>query len=125
MTGRESLIATLPIGYADGYSHALSNQGEVLVHGKRAPIVGRVCMDYIMVDVTEVSRVSVGDEVVLLGRQGNERITAEEIAEKIHTIPYVVLCSVGKRVPRVYPESRRAYHPTWSRAAHRRASKIR
>jgi alanine racemase len=99
---RESLIATLPIGYADGYSRHLSNHGEVLIHGKRAPVVGKVCMDFIMVDVTGISRVSAGDEVILMGRQGKERITPEEIAEKIKSISYEVLCSIGKRVPRVY-----------------------
>ncbi len=99
---RKSLIATLPIGYADGYNHHLSNHGEVLIHGKRAPVVGKVCMDFIMVDVTDIPRVSVGDEVVLMGRQGKEQITPEEIAEKINSISYEVLCSIGKRVPRVY-----------------------
>jgi alanine racemase len=99
---RKSLIATLPIGYADGYSHHLSNLGEVLIHGKRAPVAGKVCMDFIMVDVTHIPRVAVGDEVVLMGRQGKERITPEEIAEKIDSISYEVLCSIGKRVPRIY-----------------------
>ncbi len=99
---RESLIATLPIGYADGYSRRLSNQGEVLIHGRRAPVVGKVCMDFTMVDVTDIPRVSEGDEVILMGRQGNERITPEEIADKIDSIPYEVLCSIGKRVPRIY-----------------------
>jgi alanine racemase len=99
---RKSLIATLPIGYADGYSRHLSNHGEVLIHGKRAPVVGKVCMDFIMVDVTDIPRVSVGDEVVLIGRQGKERITPEEIAEKINSISYEVLCLIGKRVPRIY-----------------------
>jgi alanine racemase len=103
-TKRESLIATLPIGYADGYSRHLSNHGEVLIHGKRAPIVGKVCMDFIMVDVTDIPHVSVGDEVILMGRQGKEQITAEEIAEKINSISYEVLCLIGKRVPRVYKE---------------------
>ena len=101
---RKSLIATLPIGYADGYSHHLSNHGEVLIHGKRAPVVGKVCMDFIMVDVTHIPRVSVGDEVILMGRQGKEQITPEEIAEKINSISYEVLCSIGKRVPRVYKD---------------------
>jgi len=103
-TKRESLIATLPIGYADGYSHHLSNHGEVLIHGKRAPVVGKVCMDFIMVDVTDISHVSVGDEVILIGKQGKEQITAEEIAEKINSISYEVLCLIGKRVPRIYKE---------------------
>jgi len=99
---RESLIATLPIGYADGYSRHLSNHGEVLIHGKRVPVVGKICMDFIMVDVTDIPRVSAGDEVVLMGRQGKEQITPEEIAEKINSISYEVLCLIGKRVPRIY-----------------------
>jgi alanine racemase len=103
-TKRESLIATLPIGYADGYSRHLSNHGEVLIHGKRAPVVGKVCMDFIMVDVTDIPRISVGDEVILMGKQGKERITPEEIAEKINSISYEVLCSIGKRVPRIYKD---------------------
>src|SRR3989304_8550039 len=102
VTQRESLIATLPIGYADGYSRHLSNHGEVLIHGKRAPIVGKVCMDFIMVDVTDIPRVSVGDEVILMGKQGRGQITAEEIAEKIKSISYEVLVLIGKRVPRSY-----------------------
>lgn len=103
-TKRESLVATLPIGYADGYSRHLSNHGEVLIHGKRAPVVGKVCMDFIMVDVTDIPRVSVGDEVILMGKQGREQVTPEEIAEKINSISYEVLCSIGKRVPRVYKD---------------------
>jgi len=99
---RESLIATLPIGYADGYSRRLSNRGEVLIHGRRAPVVGKVCMDFIMVDVTDIPHVSLGDEVVLMGKQGKEEITPEEIADKIDSIPYEVLCSIGKRVRRIY-----------------------
>jgi alanine racemase len=102
VTKRESLIATLPVGYADGYNRKLSNQGEVLIRGRRAPVIGRVCMDYIMADVTDIPKACQGDEVVLMGRQGKEQITAEEIAEKIGSISYEVLCLVGKRVPRVY-----------------------
>ena len=98
---RESLIATLPIGYGDGYNRLLSDRGEVLLKSKRVPVVGRICMDHTMVDVTDVRDVAPGDEVVLMGRQGGDEITAEEIAEKIGTISYEVLCMVGKRVPRV------------------------
>jgi alanine racemase len=101
-TQRESLIATLPIGYGDGYNRLLSNRGEVLLRAKRVPVVGRICMDMTMVDVTDVEEVSLGDEVVLMGKQGGDEITVEEIAEKIGTISYEVLCIVGKRVPRVY-----------------------
>ena len=101
-TRRESLIATLPIGYADGYSRQLSNRGEVLIRGKRAPVVGKVCMDFIMVDATGIPNVSIGDEVVLMGSQGKEEVTAEEIADKIKSISYEVFCTVGKRIPRIY-----------------------
>lgn len=102
VTRRESLIATIPIGYADGYSRSLSNIGEALVRGVRVKVAGRVCMDMTMLDVTDVPGVSEWDEVVLIGRQGNERITADEIGSKIGTIPYEVLCGISSRVPRVY-----------------------
>ena len=102
VTKMESRVATLPVGYADGYNRKLSNQGQVLVRGRKAPVVGRVCMDYIIADVTGIPGVSPGDEVVLMGRQGREEITAEEVAERIETISYEVFCLVGKRVPRVY-----------------------
>ena len=102
VTERESLIATLPIGYADGYSRRLSNAGEAIVRGVRVPIVGRVCMDMCMIDVTDVSGTSEGDPVVLIGSQANERITAEDIAYKTGTIAYEVLCGISSRVPRIY-----------------------
>ena len=101
-TRRESVIATLPIGYADGYSRGLSNKAEALVRGERAPVVGRVCMDMCMIDVTGVAGVREGDEVALIGGQGRERITADELAEKTGTISYEVLCGIGARVPRIY-----------------------
>jgi alanine racemase len=101
-TPRETRLATLPVGYADGYDRLLSNNAEVLVRGRRAPIVGRVSMDLVTVDVTDVAGVAVGDEVVLLGAQGGDRITAEELAEKIGTISYEVFCNVSARVPRLY-----------------------
>lgn len=101
-TKRPSRIATLPVGYADGYNRLLSNRGEVLIRGKRAPVVGRVSMDLVTIDVTDVDRASVGDEVVLLGSQDGQTITAEEIAAKIGTISYEVFCAVSARVPRVY-----------------------
>jgi alanine racemase len=102
VTKRESKIATIPIGYADGYSRALSNRGEAIVRGIRVPVAGRVCMDMTMLDVTDVPAVSAGDEVVLIGSQGNERITADDIAVKTGTISYEVLCGISNRVPRVY-----------------------
>lgn len=101
-TKRESVIATLPIGYADGYSRRLSNKGSVIVRGRIAPVVGRVCMDMTMIDVTDVEGAAINDEVVLIGRQGDKAITADNIARLTDTISYEVLCSVGKRVPRVY-----------------------
>lgn len=99
---RKSRIATLPVGYADGFHTRLSNQGEVLIRGRRAPVVGRVCMDLTMVDVTDIPGASKGDEALLIGRQGKEEITADELAKKIGSISYEVLCLIGKRVPRVY-----------------------
>jgi alanine racemase len=101
-TARPSRIATLPLGYADGYDRGLSNRGEVLVRGRRAPVVGRVSMDLVTIDVTDVPGVEAGDEVVLLGRQGGNEITVEELAAKLDTISYEVFCSVSARVPRVY-----------------------
>jgi alanine racemase len=102
VTKRESLIATLPIGYADGYNRRLSNTGEALVRGMRVPVVGRVCMDMCMIDVTDVPGISEGDPVVLIGSQAGERITADDIAKKTGTIAYEVLCGISNRVPRIY-----------------------
>jgi alanine racemase len=101
-TRRPSRIATLPVGYADGYSRALSNKGDVLIRGRRAPVVGRVSMDLLTVDLTDIPGAAVGDEVILMGRQGDDEISAEEIAAKTGTIPWEVLCGVSARVPRVY-----------------------
>jgi alanine racemase len=99
---RDSVIGTLPIGYADGYNRLLSNRAEVLICGKRIPIVGRVCMDMCMVDITSLPDVKVGEEVVLIGSQGKERITVDEIAKLTGTITYEVVCGISKRVPRIY-----------------------
>ncbi|NVM22759.1 MAG: alanine racemase [Desulfobacterales bacterium] len=101
-TGSRSTIAAIPVGYDDGYSRMISNNGEVLVRGKRVPVVGRVCMNLTMADVSLLEAVSVGDEVVLLGTQGKERITAEEIAKRIGTISYEIYCSIGKSNLRTY-----------------------
>jgi alanine racemase len=95
-------IATVPVGYADGYSRLLSNCGRVLVKGCYAPIVGRVCMDQFMIDVTGIEDVAIGDDVVLIGSQGENSISASEIAKLIGTINYEVVCMIGKRIPRVY-----------------------
>ncbi len=105
ITQEECTIATIPVGYDDGYSRLLSNNGEALIRGRRVPVVGRVCMNLTMVDVSEVEGVAVGDEVVLLGAQGEERITAEEIATRIGTINYEVYCTIGKSNRRVYIDS--------------------
>jgi len=102
IASRPSRIAVLRIGYADGYSRLLSNRGAVLIRGHRAPIVGRVCMDMTMVDVTDVPNVVSGDEAVLIGQQGGLRITAAHLADWSQTIPYEVLCAIGPRVRRVY-----------------------
>ncbi len=103
ITSKESLIATLPVGYADGYSRALSNQGEVLIRGKRVPIVGRICMNHCMVDITHIPEAKIGDEVILWGKQKGETISVEEIAEKIGTIVYEVVCMVDRtRIPKIF-----------------------
>lgn len=104
-TDRKSLIATIPIGYGDGYSRLLSNRALVLIKGKRAPVVGRVTMDQIMVDVTDIEEVEVGAEAVLIGHQGKESISADELAELVGTINYEIVCMIGQRVPRVYVSS--------------------
>lgn len=95
-------IATIPTGYADGYPRLLSNKGYVLINGMKAPIVGRVCMDQMMVDVSDIPGVKYESEVVLLGESGNERITADDLASMIGTIGYEIVCGISKRVDRVY-----------------------
>ncbi len=101
-TSAETVIATLPVGYADGYNRLLSNRADVLIQGTRCPVVGRVCMDQITVDVTHLPPVAIGEEAVLFGRQGQEEISVDEIAGILNTINYEVVCWVGDRVPRVY-----------------------
>lgn len=102
ITTRDSRIATIPVGYGDGYPRALSSRGHVLIRGRRAPIVGRVCMDQFMVDVTDIPDVVEGDEVILIGTMGQGQITVEDIAAIMGTINYEVVCQLGKRIPRVY-----------------------
>jgi alanine racemase len=102
VTDKETVIATIPIGYSDGYPRCLSGSGDMLVSGKRARVIGMVCMDLTMLDVSDIDGVSVGDEVVVMGRQNEEEITVDDIAEKAGMIPYDVLCGINKRVPRVY-----------------------
>lgn len=101
-TSKPTVIATLSLGYADGYTRLLSSKGEVLLNGRRAPVVGRVCMDQTMVDVGHIPGVKMGDEAVLIGRQGDEEISADEIAAKLGTINYEIVCMINSRVPRVY-----------------------
>ena len=96
------IIATIPVGYADGFIRAYSNGGKVLIKGECAPIVGRICMDQFMVDVTDIKDVQINDEVVLIGKQGNKEITVDFIASILDTINYEVFCTLSKRVPRQY-----------------------
>jgi len=102
ITKRASKIATLPIGYADGLSRLLSNRGKVLLQGQVCPIVGRVCMDMCLVDVTKVRTAQVGNEVVLLGQQGKKEITADNMAKILNTISYEIVCAISNRVPRIF-----------------------
>lgn len=102
-TKRQSKIATIPIGYADGYTRLLNNKGKVLINGEIAPVVGRICMDQCMVDVSDLkNEVKVGDEVVLFGKQGDKEIKIEDVAAQMGTINYEVVCIIGKRIPRAY-----------------------
>jgi len=101
-SSRDSVVAAIPIGYADGYNRLLSNQGSVLVCGRRVPIIGRISMDLTVIDVTDVPMVQPGQEVVLIGRQGSEEISVSELAELCQTIPYEILTGIGQRVPRVF-----------------------
>ena len=102
VTSKETAVATIPVGYGDGYPRLLSNQGSVLIGGKRAPIIGRVCMDQFMVDITGMDHVCEGDEVTLVGCDGSQEITFDELAGLTGTISYELVCDVGRRVPRVY-----------------------
>lgn len=102
VTDKKTRIATVTIGYADGYSRQLSSKGEILVHGKRCRIVGRVCMDQLMIDVSNVPEAKSGDIVTLIGRDGDDIITADELASIYGTIGYEVVCGISKRVPRIY-----------------------
>lgn len=101
-TTKKTRVATIPVGYADGYSRCLSGKGSVLIHGKKAPILGRVCMDQFMVDVTDIDNVCVGDRVTLFGKDGDSCITIEEISAMAHSFNYEFVCDIGKRIPRVY-----------------------
>ena len=102
VTERPTIVATIPVGYADGYRRSLSGSFYVLIHGKRAPILGRVCMDQTMVDVTDIPETRAGDRVVLMGTNGEETITAEELAAAAHSFNYEQVCDISRRVTRVY-----------------------
>lgn len=99
---RKMTVATVPIGYADGYPRAMSNQGFVLINGKKAAVIGRVCMDQITVDVTEIENVKIGTVVTIIGRDGENEITADDIANTCNTISYEIMCNISVRMPRVY-----------------------
>ncbi|MCK5306215.1 MAG: alanine racemase [Candidatus Omnitrophica bacterium] len=95
-------VATVSAGYADGYSHLLTHKAKILINGRFAPVIGKICMDHIMADVSHIKEVKIGDEAVLIGRDNNKEITAEELARMTGTIPYETLCRIGERVKRIY-----------------------
>jgi alanine racemase len=101
-TQKPTTIATVPVGYADGLNRLLSSRGQMLVHGQRVPIIGRVCMDLTMLDVGGIENVQMGDEVVIFGQQGNETLSVDEMASLLNTINYEIVCNITARVPRVY-----------------------
>ncbi len=102
VTAKDTRVATVPVGYADGYPRCLSGEGEVLVNGKRVPIIGRICMDQFMIDVTDVPDVTMGDEVTLVGNDGDDCLTMEEVSEKAYSFNYELPCRISRRVPRLY-----------------------
>ena len=102
VTDKKTKIATIPVGYADGYPRSLSSKGKVLIRGQYAPIIGRICMDQFMVDVTDIPDVKNEDEVILIGRDGDECITMEEVGGLSGRFNYEFACDLGKRIPRVY-----------------------
>ena len=105
ITSDKTKVATLPIGYADGYSRLLSNRGFVLANDKKVRIIGKICMDQCMIDATSVNNISIDDEVILFGRNLNSEIPVEEVANLCGTISYEILCNIGKRVPRIYTQN--------------------
>ncbi len=100
----ETIVATLPIGYADGFRRALSNNGQVLVRGRRASVIGNVCMDHVMIDVSAIDDAKIGDEVVIIGKQRNDEIKASEVAKRVGTIHYEIVTGIGQRIPRIYTD---------------------
>ena len=110
VTTKPTVVATVPAGYADGYRRSLSGKFHVLIHGKKAPILGRICMDMMLVDVTDIPEASVGDQVVLVGRSGDEVITMEQIAEAAGSFNYEFVCGISRRVPRIYTQGGKTVH---------------
>ena len=110
VTAKPTRVATVPVGYADGYRRSLSGRFHVLIRGKRAPILGRICMDQMMVDVTDIPDVALNDRVVLVGRSGEEEITMEQMADALDTINYEVVCGISRRVPRLYRRGGKTVH---------------
>ena len=110
VTSRPTMVATVPVGYAEGYRRSLSGKFHVLIRGKKAPILGRVCMDQMMVDVTDIPDVQLNDRVVLVGRSGNEEITVETIAAAADSFNYEFICGISRRVPRIYSRSGKTVH---------------
>ena len=110
VTEKPTVVATIPVGYADGYRRSLSGKFYVLIHGKKAPILGRICMDQMMVDVTDIPDTQVGDKVVLVGQDGEETITMEEISAAADTFNYEFVCGISRRVPRYYCKNGEIVH---------------
>ena len=110
VTAAPTRVATVPVGYADGYRRSLSGKFHVLIRGKKAPILGRVCMDQLMVDVTDIEGVETGDTVVLVGRSGDEVITVEELAAAADSFNYELICGISRRVPRIYSRRGKTVH---------------
>lgn len=110
VTQADTVVATIPVGYADGYRRSLSGKFYVLIHGCKAPILGRICMDQMMVDVTAIPDVRPGDKVTLIGRDGNETITMEQIAERSDSFNYEFVCGISRRVPRIYTSGGKTVH---------------
>ena len=102
VTDRRTRIVTVPVGYGDGYPRSLSNKGYVLIHGKKAPILGRVCMDQLMVDATDIEDVQFGDRITLAGEEDGVRVSIDELADLSGRFNYEFVCNIGKRVPREY-----------------------
>jgi len=99
---KDRVIGTIPIGYADGFSRILTGKAKVIIKGKVVPIVGRICMDQCMIDVTDIENVKTGDEVIILGEEGNLKFNADDMAKALGTINYEILCMIKSRIPRVY-----------------------